>query len=35
MTRIPITMCHGINPEGEFPLTVQHLDELVAIAAEL
>ena len=35
MMRIPITMCHGINPEGEFPLTVQHLDALVAIAAEL
>jgi hypothetical protein len=33
--RIPITMCHGIRPEGERPLTVDHLDRLVGIAAEL
>ena len=35
MTSIPITMCHGINPDGEYPLTVEHLDQLVYIAHEL
>jgi hypothetical protein len=35
MIRIPITMCHGINPEGEWPLTKQHLETLVGIAREL
>ncbi len=35
--RIPITMCHGIREvEGEdYPLSVAHLDRLMAIAAEL
>ena len=28
-------MCHGIVPEGEKPLTVEHLDNLVRIASEL
>ena len=28
-------MCHGIGPEGEKPLTVEHLDSLVRIASEL
>ena len=35
MIRIPITMCHGINPEGEWPLTRQHLEMLVRIAHEM
>ena len=34
-TRIPITMCHGISPEGEYPLTEDHLDALVRIAREM
>ena len=33
--RIPITMCHGINPGGEHPLTVDHFDSLVQIAHSL
>ena len=33
--RIPITMCHGISEGGDRPLTVDHLDRLMAIAAEL
>ena len=33
--RIPITMCHGIRDEGEFPLARQHFSTLVGIAAEL
>ena len=33
--RIPITMCHGIVTEGDKPLTVEHLDDLVRIASEL
>ena len=35
MVRIPITMCHGIRYEGNYPLTSDHLDRLVKIAAEL
>ena len=35
MMRIPITMCHGINPSGDYPLTAEHLERLVKIAAEL
>ena len=33
--RIPITMCHGIRPIHEKPLTAEHLDSLVRIASEL
>ena len=33
--RIPITMCHGIRPDGDRPLTVEHLDRLVGIAREM
>ena len=33
--RIPITMCHGINPGGNFPLTEEHFDSLVSVAREL
>ena len=35
MTRIPITMCHGISEQGDFPLTRLHFATLVGIAAEL
>jgi peptidoglycan/xylan/chitin deacetylase (PgdA/CDA1 family) len=35
MTRIPITMCHGINPKGDYPLTENHFDTLVQIAHTL
>ena len=35
MTRIPITMCHGLSSKGEFPLTEEHLDRLVGVAHEL
>ena len=35
MTRIPITMCHGIRSHRDKPLTVEHLDRLVGIAREL
>jgi peptidoglycan/xylan/chitin deacetylase (PgdA/CDA1 family) len=28
-------MCHGINPNGDYPLTAEHLERLVKIAAEL
>ena len=35
MVRIPITMCHGIRHDGDYPLTSDHLDRLVKIAAEL
>lgn len=34
-TRIPITMCHGINPKGDYPLTEDHMDVLVRIAHEM
>ena len=33
--RIPITMCHGISEGGDKPLTADHLDRLMGIAAEL
>ena len=33
--RIPITMCHGIHSDGNKPLTPQHMDSLVRIAAEM
>ncbi len=33
--RMPITMCHGISEGGDRPLTVDHLDRLMGIAAEL
>jgi peptidoglycan/xylan/chitin deacetylase (PgdA/CDA1 family) len=33
--RIPITMCHGINPRHRLPLTAEHLDSLIRIAHEL
>ena len=32
MIRIPITMCHGINPSGDHPLTEEHFDRLIGIA---
>lgn len=35
MTRIPITMCHGINADGDYPLTSEHLDRLVSVAREM
>ena len=40
MTRIPITMCHGLNPEGlgeegDFSLTEDHFDQLVGIARDM
>ena len=35
MVRIPITMCHGIGMMANYPLTPDHLDRLVKIAAEL
>ena len=35
MIRIPITMCHGISAEGEYPLTEEHLDRLIRIAHEM
>ena len=35
MTRIPITMCHGISDQGDHPLTETHFDQLVHIAREL
>ncbi|MDP6776619.1 MAG: hypothetical protein QGI83_07640, partial [Candidatus Latescibacteria bacterium] len=34
-TRIPITMCHGINPKGNYPLTEDHFDALVRVAREM
>ncbi len=33
--RIPITMCHGIDPTGKYPLTVEHLDSLIGVASEM
>ena len=33
--RIPITMCHGINPGGNFPLTADHFDSLIRVARDL
>ena len=33
--RIPITMCHGISLKGGKPLTQEHFDSLMSIAAEL
>ncbi len=35
MVRIPITMCHGVNPGGGLPLTEDHFDVLVRIAHEM
>ena len=35
MVRIPITMCHGIRHDGDYPLTADHFESLVKIAAEL
>ena len=35
MTRIPITMCHGISPGGNCPLTEDHFDALVRIPREM
>ena len=36
MTRIPITMCHGIDTrKAEAPLTVEHFDRLIKVAADL
>jgi len=35
MKRIPITMCHGIEEADDLPLTVEHLDRLLRIAADL
>jgi hypothetical protein len=32
--RIPITMCHGSREGGDYPLSMAHLDRLIAIAAE-
>ena len=38
MTRIPITMCHGLtepNGQSEFPLTADHFDQLIRIAHDM
>jgi peptidoglycan/xylan/chitin deacetylase (PgdA/CDA1 family) len=38
MTRIPITMCHGLTEDdgkSEFPLTADHFDQLIRIARDL
>jgi len=35
MTRIPITMCHGLSSGGDKALTAEHCDTLMKIAAEL
>ena len=35
MIRIPITMCHGINPNGDYPLTAEHLEKLAKIATDM
>ena len=35
MIRIPITMCHGISEQGDYPLSRDHLDALVGTAREL
>lgn len=33
MTRIPITMCHGLtDTNGEFPLTSDHFEQLIRVA---
>ena len=34
-TRIPITMCHGVRPQGDTPLTAAHLDRLMGVASEM
>ena len=34
-TRIPITICHGINPKVDYPLTEDNMDVLVRIVHEL
>ena len=31
--RIPITMCHGMSPSGDYPLTEEHFGQLVGIAS--
>ncbi len=33
--KIPITMCHGISPSGDYPLSTEHFAELVGIAGEM
>ena len=33
--RIPITMCHGVSHSKQHPLTVEHLDTLMRIAADM
>ena len=33
--KIPITMCHGINATGDHPLTAEHFNLLIGIAADL
>ena len=33
--RIPITMCHGISAEGEYPLSEEHFNALVQIARDM
>lgn len=33
--RIPITMCHGMSPSGDYPLTEEHFGQLVGIASEM
>jgi len=38
VTRIPITMCHGLTEDdgkSEYPLTPDHFDRLVRIAHEM
>jgi len=35
MKHIPITMCHGVYDEGDYPLNKQHFDSLMRIAREL
>lgn len=33
--RIPITMCHGTSSGGEFALTPDHFDQLIAVARDM
>ncbi len=35
MIRIPITMCHGVTPRGDYPLPVEHLDTLIRVAHDM
>ena len=33
--RIPVTMCHGVSDQGEYPLSADHFNALVQIAADM